>query len=148
MKNLIFFRARILQQLFRDFLIFQRKNARQHFHDRHIRSESGEDGREFDSNGARPDHKKGVRNTVQIQDLLVSQNVLSVQLQTGKQPGFRPGGNEDILGLHFLSGFTFNLDRARGADRPLPAKSRDLVLLHQEVRSHRKLLDNLVLSGL
>ena len=94
--------ALLLEALAREslnLLVLHRQNLRQNLHDRHIRTEIAEEGREFDADGAGADHQQRFRNARGHHGLEISPDQFLVGLEAGQHARPRAGGDDDVLGL-------------------------------------------------
>ena len=86
------------RQFLRDFFIFHRNQARQHFDDRDFAIERTIDRSELHAHRARSDDHQRLRNFFQAEDFDVGQNAV-VGFKAGQHAGFGTGGENDVLRL-------------------------------------------------
>ena len=124
-----------------DFVIFDRKNLRQHLNHSHFGTERAVERGELDADGARADHQQRFRHTVRRHRLEIGPHQFLVGLEARQHARARAGGDDDVLGLILpcaeralrrLALRRLHRDLAGRIDRRLAPDDRHLVLLHQE----------------
>ena len=136
-------------QFLRDFFVFERNDARQHFDERDFRAEAAVDGGELHTDGAATDDQHRFRNVFQVKHANVAEDVLFIEAVTGQGLCFRTGCDDDVLRV-YLGRSTIGLHRDfRGADHGAGAlDDGDLVLSKQKVDAFRHLVDDVAFAFL
>ena len=86
------------RQLFRNFFVFHRHQARQHFDDRHFAIERPVDRSELNSHRARADNDQRLGKFFQAQNFDVCQDAVA-GFEAGNHAGFRSGSENYVLRL-------------------------------------------------
>ena len=125
------------RKFFRDFFVFHRHEAWQHFDDGDFAIERAIDRSELDSYSARAHDYQRLRNFFQAEDFDVGENAV-VGFEARDHAGFRTGRENDVLRLEFRGlPVVRDLDRVHAILRgpgelAVAADGLDLILLHQE----------------
>ncbi len=104
-------------EFLRNFFVFNRHQAGQHFEDGNVRAEALEHGRELDAHRPRANDHQRFRHRAQVEDFDVGEDEFGVGLQAGEHAGFGAGGDQDVLRFERLRAFAaVDLDFARPFD--------------------------------
>ena len=136
-------------ELFRYLLVFDRQKHRQHFDDRHLRTEAGEDRGEFAADGACSDDQHRLRHLADLQNVIGVDDALAVGLDMRQVARDGAHGQDDVLRVDALrAGLATDLDHTRSGQFAEAGDALDLVLFEEELDAFGARVDDALLARL
>ena len=127
-------------------LVAPGEDLREELEDRDLHAEIGEAGRELAADRAAAHDHRGLRQSVERQDLVGGEHEAPVDVEAGQRARDGPGAQQHVRACEL--GAVVDLDDVACGQAPRTRDRGDLALLHQAGEALPQLVDHLLLAGL